>query len=156
MTTTEGAMQQVMMDATVDTALTMTAQMLGLPKETVTTIVQVGLPILASMAEENPELLKSLYTQSLQLMPEPVQQFYAKVAENPAAQQQLVDEFKAAVGPMTESLNRQAARQAGVTEAQAERVLATTYPAVAETMSKANTEQTQVGFAQRLKNLISR
>lgn len=155
MTTTQENLQQVTTDAAVDMALNMTAQMFGMPKETVTKIVQAGLPILAKMADENPELLKSLYTQSLQLLPEPVQQFYAKLAENPEAQQTLVNEFKAMVGPLTASLNRETARQAGTTETQAERVLATTYPAVAETLTKGTTEKTETGFAQRLRNLAA-
>jgi hypothetical protein len=147
--------QQVMMDRAVDTSLAMTAQMLGLPKETVTKILQIGLPMLAKMADENPELLKALYAQSAKLLPEPVQQFYAKLAENPEAQQRLVDEFKTMVGPMMESLNREAARQAGTTEAQAERALATTYPAVAEALSTRNTAKSEAGFAQQLRDLAA-
>ena len=61
MATTQSPMRQLLMDQAVDTALTMTAQMFGLPKETVTKIVQVGLPLMAKMADENPALLKALY-----------------------------------------------------------------------------------------------
>lgn len=155
MTTTQETIQQFTTDAALDRALNMTAEMFGMPKETVTKIVQAGLPILARMADENPALLTSLYTRSLQLLPEPVQQFYAKLAENPEAQQKLVDEFKTMVGPMTESLNRETARQAGTTEAQAERVLGTTYPAVAEKLAAGNTERTETAFGQRLRNLTA-
>src|SRR3954451_19857123 len=153
MTLTQGNLQQLMTDTAVDASVNMTAQMLGLPPETVTRILQVGLPMLAKMAETNPELLKGLYTQSVTLLPEPVQQFYAKLAENPEAQQKLVDDFKTMAGPMMESLNRETARQAGTTEEQAGTALATTYPAVAEALATRNTEKTQEGFAKQLRTI---
>jgi len=148
-------MQQLMMDKAVDASVNMTAQMLGLSPETVTKILQVGLPMMARMADENPELLKGLYAQSAQLLPEQAQQFYARLAENPEAQQKLVDEFKATVGPMMESLNREAGQQAGTTESQAGQVLATTYPAVAQALDAQNTAKTEQGFAQRLKSMAA-
>ena len=43
MSTTQATVEQVMTDQAVDLALTLTAQMFGLSKETVATIVQVGL-----------------------------------------------------------------------------------------------------------------
>ena len=133
----------------------MTAQMLGLPKEAVTKILQVGLPMLAKMANENPELLKALFAQSLKMLPEPAQQFDAKLAENPEAQQKMVDEFKTMVGPMMESLSRDTAQAAGTTPEQAGKALATTYPAVAQALGKANTEKTAAGFGQRLQDLAA-
>ena len=148
-----GNVQQVLTDQAVDTALNMTAQMLGLSKETVTKIVQVGLPMMAKMADENPELLKAMYAQSTKLLPEPIQNFYTKLGENPQALQALVDEFKTMVGPMTESLNREAAKQTGTTEEQAGKALAATFPAVAQALSKDTTEKTEAGFGQRLKDL---
>jgi hypothetical protein len=148
-----GNMQQLMMDQAVDMSLNMTAQMLGLPKESVTKILQVGLPMMAKMADENPALLKALYAQSIKTMPEPIQAFYTKLSENPQAQQAMVDEFKTMVGPMTEALNREAASQAGTTEDQAGRSLAATLPAVAQALGKDSTDQTEAGFGQRLKDL---
>jgi len=148
-------MQQLMMDKAVDASVNITAQMLGLPPETVTKILQVGLPMMARMADENPDLLKALYAQSAQLLPEQAQQFYAKLAENPEAQQKLVDEFKAMAGPMMDSLNRETAQQAGTTESHAGTVLATTYPAVAQALSAQNTARTEQGFAQQLKSMAS-
>lgn len=153
MSTTQGNMQQLMMDQAVDMSLNMTAQMLGLPKETVTKIVQAGLPMIAKMADENPELLKGLYAQSIKTMPEPIQAFYTKLGENPEALQALVNEFKTMVGPMTESLNREAAKQAGTTEDQAGKALAATIPAVAQALGKESTDKTEAGFGQRLKDL---
>jgi hypothetical protein len=149
-----GNMQQLMMDAAVDMSLSMTAKMFGIPKEAVTKIVQVGLPMMAKMAEENPELLKAMYAQSVTMLPEPMQAFYAKLAENPEAQAKLVADFQTMYRPMTEALNREAASQAGTTEAQAEQVLATTYPAVAQALGKDNADKTEEGFEHRLKNLF--
>lgn len=40
------------------------------------------MPMMAKMADENPELLKSMYAQSVQTLPEPMQQFYAKLGES--------------------------------------------------------------------------
>ena len=52
------------MDAAAAASVNITAQMLGLPPETVTKILQVGLPMMATMAETNPDLLKPLYAAS--------------------------------------------------------------------------------------------
>ncbi len=155
MAMTRGNLNQVMMDAAVDRSVAMTAQMLGIPEETVTKILQVGLPMMARMAEENPALLKAMYAQSLKLMPEPVQQFYAKLAESPEAQERLVNEFRTMVGPMMESLSREAALQAGSTPEIAGKALATAYPGVAQALGKENTEQSEAGFGQRLKDLMA-
>lgn len=86
------------------------------------------------------------------MLPEPDQQFYAKLAENPEAQQKMVDEFKAMVGPMMESLNRETARQAGTTEAQAGATLATTYPAATQALTKDTPEPKEARFGQRLRD----
>jgi hypothetical protein len=155
MTAPQAAFQQLMMDAAVDTSVNMTARMLGLPPESVTKIMQVGLPMMAKMAETNPELLKTLYEQSVTLLPEPAQEFYAKLAENPEAQQKLIDNFQTMAGPMMESLNRETAREAGITEAQAGTALATTYPAVAEALATRNADKTPAGFAQQLRNMAA-
>jgi hypothetical protein len=153
MSAPQANVQQLMMDAAVNMSVKMTAQMLGLSEEAVTKILQVGLPMMAKMADQNPELLKALYAQSATMLPEPVQQFYAKLAENPEAQQKLVDEFKTMAGPMMESLNREAARASGASEAQAGRAMATAFPAVAEALRKQNATGDEAGFARQLKDL---
>src|SRR5262245_38966357 len=134
MAETRRGTQQLLMDTAVDTAVKMTAQMLGISEEAVNKIVQVGLPMLARMHDGHPATLKALYTRSVEMLPEPVQQFYAKLAENPEAQQRLVDEFKTLVGPMMESLNRDTAGAAGTTPDVAGKALATTFPAVADAL----------------------
>lgn len=155
MATTDGKLQQLMMDSAVQTSVKMTAQMLGMSEETVTKILQVGLPMVARMADENPELLKSMFAQSVQLMPESMQSFYSKLASDPDAQQRVVDEFKSMAGPMMESLKREAAGASGISESQAERAMATAFPGVAQALGKDATEQTETGFRQRLKDLAA-
>jgi len=149
----QGRLQQIMTDTAVDMSVKMTAQMLGISEEAVTKILQVGLPMMAKMADENPEMLKAFFTQATKTLPEPIQQFYSTLAENPEAQQQVVDDFKTMVGPMMESLSRETAQQAGTTESEAGTALATTYPAVSQALTQGAPEQTESGFAQRLRNL---
>jgi hypothetical protein len=148
-----GNLQQVMLNQAVDMSLEMTAKMTGLPKETVTKIVQTGLPMMAKMADENPELFKTMYSQSVKMLPEPMQTFYAKLAENPQAQQAMVDEFKTMYGPMLDAVNREAASQTGVSHDQAGQVLATTHPAVAHAMGKATEGSGEAGLRSWLQGL---
>jgi len=155
MVTTQSPMQQLMMDSAIQTSVKMTAQMLGMSEETVTKILQVGLPMVARVADENPELLKTMFAQSVKLMPESIQSFYSKVASDPEAQQRLVDEFRTMAGPMMESLNREAASASGISASQAERAMATSFPGVAQALGRENTEQTETGFRQRLKDLAA-
>jgi len=155
MAATQGNLQQLLMDSAVKTSVQMTAQMLGMSEDTVTRILQVGLPMMARMADENPELLKTMFEQSVKLMPESIQNFYSKLASDPEAQQRLVDEFKTMAGPMLESLNREAASASGASEPQAERAMATSFPGVAQALAKQNTDQTETGFRQRLKDLAA-
>ena len=75
MSTTYMSVQQVISDPAVDMALTMTARMFGLPKETVITIVQVELPMMAGMAASNPELFKRMYATVRVTLPEPIEDF---------------------------------------------------------------------------------
>lgn len=145
--------QQLMLDQSMDAALTMTAQMFGLPKETVTRIVQVGLPLLAQMAETNPELFKRLYAATLATMPEPIQEFYAHMAANPALRQSTMDDYKATYGAMLDAVNREAGRQTGTTDGQARDVLAALLPAVNETLYRTGAIRGEDGFAQQLRGL---
>src|SRR5262245_43817217 len=146
-------LQQMLMDQAVDMSLAMTAQLTGLPKETMTKIVTAALPMMAQMAETNPALLKAMYAQSMQMMPEPIQAFYSQLADNPQAQQALVDEFQTMYGPMADALNREAASQAGVSHDQAGQVLATAHPGLAHALGQSAPSQSEHGFAQRLQGL---
>jgi hypothetical protein len=53
--------QQVIGDADVDLALKLTAPMFGLSKDIVIKIVHIDLPMMARMAETNPESFKRMY-----------------------------------------------------------------------------------------------
>lgn len=148
-----GAMNELLMDAAVDTSLNMTARMLGIPKETVTRIVQVGMPMMARMAQENPDLFSALYAESVKMLPEPMQVFYEKLAASPEAQAKLVAEFTAMYGPMLEAINREAASQSGAGEAEASKVLATTMPAISQAMGNATEGTGEAGLMSWLRNL---
>jgi hypothetical protein len=158
MATTEapGNMQHLMMDATVDLSLDMTAQMFGIPKESVTMIVQTGLPMMARMAQRNPDLFSKMYAQSVEMLPEPMQAFYDTLAADPAAQARLAHEFKAMYGPMTDAINREVAEQAGTSEAEAGKVMATTMPALSQAMARATDGDGEAGMMAWLKGLSRR
>jgi hypothetical protein len=150
-----GAVQQMIEDAKVDMSLAMTARMFGLSKETVTTIVQTGLPLMAKMAETNPELLKRMYAATLATMPEPLHDFYVRMVQNPAVRQATMDDYKATYGAMLDAVNREAARQAGITDGQARDVLAATLPALTMVLGQANAGGNRQTFADRLHTLYA-
>jgi hypothetical protein len=149
-------MQHLMMDAAVDMSLTTTAKMLGIPKESVTRIVQAGLPMMARMAQKNPDLFSKMYAQSVAMLPEPMQAYYDKLAESPEAQARAADEFNTMYGPITEALNREAASQAGTTESQAGQVMAATMPALSQAMGRATDGSGEAGMMAWLKELSNR
>jgi plasmid maintenance system antidote protein VapI len=151
-----GNMQHLMMDAAVDMSLHMTAQMFGIPREAVSQIVQAGLPVMARMAQRNPDLFSKMYAQSVEMLPEPMQAFYDTLAADPAAQARLAHEFTAMYGPMTDAINREAAIQAGTSEAEAGKVLATTMPALSQAMARATDGDGEAGMMSWLKGLSKR
>jgi len=63
-------LQQGISDPAVDMALMTTARKFGLPKERVTKILEVRLPMMAKMADENPARLTALYAQPINMLPE--------------------------------------------------------------------------------------
>jgi hypothetical protein len=145
--------QQVIGDQDVDVALALTAQMFGLPKDTVINIIQVGLPMMARMAETNPELFKRMYALSRATLPEPVQAFYQRLVQNPAIRQSAMDDYKTTFGSMLDAVNREAARQAGTTDGQAREVMAAMLPAVSQVLSEPNPTGSETGFAKQLRHL---
>lgn len=153
MSTTQGTMQQVMTDQDVDLALNLTAQMFGLPKEVVILIVRVGLTMMAQMAEANPDLFKRMYAASRTTLPEPIPDFYVRMAKNRAIRQSAMDDYKATFGSSLDAANREAARQAGTTDGQARDVMAAILPAVNHALAAANANGSQHGFAQQLRDL---
>jgi hypothetical protein len=153
LTPTPKTLQSVMTDPAVDTTLTMVADMVGLPMNTVVTMVEFGLPMMASVAHADPVVFKAMYARSVNYLPPPTQAFYTKLGKNATSQQVLAADFKLMYGPMTETINRDVASQASATEAQTRQVLAATMPAVVKALGRANTNVNEMGFGRQLRNL---
>src|SRR5215213_2029315 len=100
MTMTQKSLQQVTNDSAVDTTLTLVAEMVGLPKETVTKIVESGLPMMADVADGDPVVFKAMYAQSVKYLPEPTPAFYTKLGKNATARQAVEADFQLVYGPM--------------------------------------------------------
>src|SRR5215210_7604834 len=111
MTRTRTTLQQVMTDPTVDTTLSLVATMAGLPKDTVVTMVESGLPMMAHVAEGDPVVFKAMYAQSVKYLPEPTTAFYTKLGKNATARQALEADFQLMYGSMTETITHDAAGQ---------------------------------------------
>ncbi len=148
-----GTLRHVMMDADVDTTLVLVANMLGLTKDAVTEIVAAGLPMMATVADDDPWVFKAMYAQSVKPLPQPTPEHYAKLGKNPKARQALATDFEAVYGAMTETLNRDTASQTSATETQASQVLSATMPAVVKALGKENTRKNEMGFGRQLRNL---
>jgi hypothetical protein len=153
MTMTQKSLLQVTNDSAVDTTLTLVAEMVGLPKETVTKIVESGLPMMADVADGDPVVFKAMYAQSVKYLPEPTPAFYATLGKNAKARQALAADFQLIYGPKTETINRDTASHTSVTEAQVSQVLAATMPAVVKAVGRANTNLNEMGFGRQLRNL---
>jgi hypothetical protein len=153
MTMAQKTLQRVMTDPAVDTTLTLVAEMVGLPKETVTKIVESGLPIMADVADGDLVVFKAMYAQSVENLPQPTQTFYAKLGKNVTARQAMAADFQRMYGPMTATITRDAAHRASATEEQARQVLAVTMPAVVKAVSRASTNGNELSFGRQLRNL---
>jgi hypothetical protein len=153
LTMTQKTLQDVMTDPAVETTLTMVADMVGVSKDMATKIVASGLPMLANVADGDPWVFKAMYAQSIKYLPPPTSAFYTKLGKNTAARRAITAGHKAIYGPMTETINRDAAHEARATEQQASQVLAATMPVVVKALGKANTNGNEMGFGQQLRNL---
>jgi hypothetical protein len=153
MTMTQKSLQHVMTDPTVDTTLTLVADMVGLTKDLATKIVEFGLPMMADVADGDPVVFKAMYAQSVKYLPEPTPAFYATLGKNATARQALAADFQLIYGPKTETINRDTASHTSVTEAQASQVLAATMPAVVKAVGTANSNGNEMGFGRQLRNL---
>ena len=153
LTPTPKTLQSVMTDPAVDTTLTMVADMVGLPMNTVVTMVEFGLPLMASVAHADPVVFTAMYARSVNYLPPPTQAFYTKLGKNATARQVLAADFKLMYGPMTETINRDVASHASASEAQASQVLAAIMPAMVKALGRANTNVNEMGFGRQLRNL---
>jgi hypothetical protein len=142
-----------MTNQNVAVALEHTASMFGLSPETVATIVQVGLPQMAMMAEQAPDLLTRMHAASLAPMPEPLPEFYARMRRDRALRQAIMDDHKATYGTMLEAVNRAAAREAGTTDGQARDVLAAVLPAITQVLGQANHDGSRQAFLHQISAL---
>lgn len=111
-------------------ALATTATIFGLTLTTVTLIVEIALPLMMEMAAANPELRKRIDASCDVALLLPVAEFYALMASSVEVRQSAMDDYKATFGNMLDSVNRAAARQAGVTDGQAREVVAALLPAL--------------------------
>jgi hypothetical protein len=148
-------LQNVMADDAVAETLTLVAAMVGLPRETVEKIAEAGLPMIASVADDNPYAFKAMFAQSRKALPAPTPEFYRKLGKDLQAQQMIAANFKAICGSTTDALNREVARQAGATTEQAGKVLAAAMPAMVKALGKENTRMNEMGFGRQLRYLTA-
>src|SRR5687767_7911304 len=118
MTKTQTTLQQVMADVAVDTTLSLVATMAGLPKDTVVTMVESGLPMMATVADGDPWVFKAMYARSVKYVPPPTPAFYTKLGKNASARQALAADFQVMYGQMTGTITRDVAGHASATEEQ--------------------------------------
>lgn len=145
--------QQLLAHAVVQMAVQMTARMFGLSRVTVIEIVAVGLPLIATMAEGNPELRQRLYVASLAGLPERTEDFYARMTASPPVRQAVMDDYKATYGAMLDVVNRAAGRRAGTTDGQAREVIAAALPAVTQLLGTINCAGDEQSFCRLLRDL---
>src|SRR5215212_3186524 len=98
MTPTQTTLQQVMADDAVDTTLSLVATLADLPKDTVVTIVESGLPMMAHVADADPWVFKAMYAQSVKYFAPPTSAFYTKLGKNAKARQALAANFQLMYG----------------------------------------------------------
>jgi len=147
-------MQQLLMDQRVDMAVSRTAEMFGLPKATVTHVVQVGLPLMARMAELNPEVFRRLHAIILATKPEPIEDLYTQMAEITLVRQAVMDDYKARFGALFDAASRTAAQQAGTTDGQAREVIAAVLPALSQVMERVTHDRDREAFAVTLRAIV--
>jgi hypothetical protein len=148
--------QQLMADVGVEMAVQMTARMFGLPRATATEIVAVALPMIASMAENNPALRWHLYVASPARLPERIEDLYARMLASPLVRQAVMDDSKTTYGAMLDTANGMAARQAGTTDGQAREVISAALPAVTQLLGTINHAGGSSAYRQRLRDLHAR
>jgi uncharacterized membrane protein len=150
---TPQAMQQTMAEA-MDASIAITAKLFGLPEETVRKIVQVGMPMMAKMAVEDPTTLKQLYALSLAMMAQSLPAFYGNLGAPDQAQQTLRNDFSRIYGAQAPALTRDVASRAGASDDQVGNVLAGTMPAMAFALGQQKPRQTQANFSSTLAGFI--
>ena len=154
MSTTQGLLPRFLADHDGVRSLELTARMFGLSQETVTTIVQVGVPMMARLAETNLELRRRMDAASLAMLPESLHDFYTHMLESTALRQATMDDYKATYGTILDAVNRTAAKEAGTTDGQARDVLAAVLPAFFHVLRKANASGSDQAVRERITVLL--
>lgn len=142
----------VMKNKALDMAMTKTANILGIESDTVKRIVQIGIPVIAFMANDDHKLLHALFGRSTKEEPEPLERFYDKLARDPKEQQGLVHQFKTLMGSKSDEVDKETAKGAGVTADVAGKVLSLTNPALMQALGEENETKDEKGFG----NLITK
>jgi hypothetical protein len=142
-------------DPSVEMAMTMIAQMIGLPNGTVTQILQVGLPLIAHLTTTYPLVLQRLYAVSLVPLPEPLPDFYVRMAESTAVRQAILDDYRATFGVILDDANREAACLVGTTDRQAREVIAVALPAVGHVLRQLTKGGDGATFARMLRSIAA-
>ena len=145
---------QQMMTETMDQSIALTAKLFGLPEEMVRRIVQIGLPMMAKMAADDPQAFARLYAQSLAMMAQSLPAFYSDLGQGPQAQQRLQDDFARLYGANAPTLTRDVASRAGSSEEHAGKALAGATPGLAFGLGKPNLRQSEAEFSTNLARLI--
>jgi hypothetical protein len=145
----------VLLDPSVEMAMTMIAQMIGLPNGTVTQILQDGLPLIAHLTTTYPLVLQRLHAMSLVPLPEPLADFYVRMAESAAVRQAVLDDYRATFGAMLDDTNREAACLVGTTDRQAREVIAVALPAVSHVLRQLTKGGDGATFARTLRSMAA-
>src|SRR6476469_10067431 len=93
-TMTPVTVTRLLLDPHVDHALAMAASMVGLPKETVITLFEAGLPLMAKIADENPHVFKVMYIQAMNAQPESRPQDSEKLMKSRKGQHAMLEAFQ--------------------------------------------------------------
>ena len=153
MTMQQRTLQHVLTDPTVETTLTLVADLVGLTKETVRKIVEAGLPMMADLADADPWVFKAMYAQSRKPVPLPTPASYTRLGKDATARQALVTDFQVIYGDMTDTITQDTANRASATEKQVSQVLTASMPALLRALRIANINANEMGFGRLLRNL---
>ena len=124
---------QKMLEESAKQAMEITAQIFGMETETVAKILQVGLPMQMKFISENSDMVKQMYKEVFAMMPEEVQAFYRDLAEDDAAVEKLIEDYKTFMGATVDAINNAVTEELdGVTDVDAMQTMAAMQPAAKE------------------------
>lgn len=139
-------LEQVLTSAGQDVTVASVSALVGLSKQAVTQILQVGLPLMAREADDHPVIFKAMFQQSLRPAPARGAAFYESLQADSTAEDAALAAFRAMFGPQTDVFTREASLQAKTTEQQAGQVLAVTMPVLVHCLAELNLQRNEMGF----------